>query len=269
MIGAKTLATLARGNFQGPLYLVVPHEELASYVPVAAAAPFLCIVVGAIKGLVNQRKHLRSMFSETAQIVFIDDDISAIKIKRGDKLEHVDDLNIMAEFCFAELEKTGSLLWGVYPVSNPLFMNQRVAKGNCICIGAFYGCINDPRLQEPQIDECEDYIRALREQVAGRPHIRFNFLGIETRFAKNKGGMNDDRPAALREAMINNLVDEFPTLCKKIIKKGGLPDIRFKLKPDYTDFVTFDPAELADQSTPEAAGAEGSAAHVPSDLPPQ
>lgn len=269
MIGAKTFATLARGNFQGSLYLVVPHEELTDYVPVAAAAPIHCILIGATKGLVNQRKHLRGLFPEGTQIVFIDDDISAIKVKRGTKVEHVNDLNTVAEFCFAELENTGSLLWGVYPVANPLFMNQRMAKGNCICVGAFYGCINDARLQEPQIDECEDYIRALREQVEGRPHIRFNFLGIETRFGKNKGGMNDNRPTELRQAMINNLVDEFPTLCKKIIKKGGLPDIRFKLKPDYTDFVTFDPAELAGLSTPEAAGAEGSAAHVPSDPPLQ
>ena len=274
MIAKKTFATLARGNFQGSLYLVVPHEEVADYVPVAAAAPIHCILIGATKGLPAQRKHLRGLFPEGTQIVFIDDDISAVKVKSGTKLEHIDDLNTMAEYCFDELGKTGSLLWSVYPVCNSLFMKHRIAKGNCICVGAFYGCINDERLEEPTNTQGvgEDYIRQLKEQVAGRPHLRFDFLGVETRFAKKgTGGLSDDyhlRPE-LRKALLATLIDNYPTLIKERIKKGGFPDIRFIQRPDYTEIVTFDPALLADQSTPEAAGAEGSAAHAHADPPLQ
>jgi len=252
----------------------VPHEELADYVPVAAAAPFLCILVGATKGLPAQRKHLRNMFSEGTQIVFIDDDVSALKVKKGTKLEHIEDVNTMAEYCFHELSKTGSLLWSIYPVCNSLFMKHRIAKGNCICVGTFYGCINDARLEEPTHTNGvgEDYIRQLKEQVAGRPHLRFDFLGVETQFAKKgSGGLSDDyyKTPDLRSSIIATLVDCYPDLVKERVKKGGMIDIRFKQRPEYIELVTFDPALLADQSTPEAGEDEESSAHDLSGPPQQ
>lgn len=136
-------------------------------------------------------------------------------------------------------------------------MKHRIAKGNCICVGAFYGCINDDRLEEPTHTNGvgEDYIRQLKEQVAGRPHLRFDFLGIDTRFAKRgTGGLSDDyyNQPNLRPSIIANLISTYPTLLKERTKKGGMTDIRFIQKPDYTAIVTFDPALLADQSTPAA-----------------
>lgn len=238
----KTLRTLYRGGVK-ELLLVVPYEEEETYIQALQDTPIDLFIQGATKGLVNQRKHARAQFPIGQRIVFIDDDVTAVKICESNfMLPHCNNLDRLAEQCFAHSAHTidgndwrDCLLWGVYPMCNNRFMKHIMRTGNCYIVGAFYGIINDPRLQEPDIDELEDYERQLSEQKANRPPVRFDWIGIETRYFKNKGGMQQDRTVAKRQSAVLNIEERYSELVKTFHRKDGTADIKFRAKSEIQD----------------------------------
>ena len=265
----KTLRMLAGAGFQGSLFVIVPHDEITAYTLALADAPISCILQGATRGLVNQRKHARTLFPPGQEMIFIDDDVTAIKMKIGGAFQKVGAIHNITDYCFEWLSATDSLLWGVYPVANRMFMNERLAIGNCYVVGAFYGIINDPKLQEPAVDEFEDVARQLSEQAAGRPPLRFDCFGVETRYFKNPGGLQLHRNPETRLSVANTLIDTYPAMVKWKTRKDGTPDVKFLQKPVYRPLLMAVPSSSDDQSTVGAAAAEQSSPHVPSDPPPQ
>jgi len=232
----KTLATLSRGGFKGTLWLCVPYEELEAYSESLDSDNMNRIsitLIGAKKGLVNQRKHIRGMLPDRLKILFMDDDIESLKILVNGKLQHVENIEKIVQDCFYRMPED-RLLWGVYPLTNALWMKERQLSGNCYIVGAFYGCINDPRLIEPEEDECEDYARQLSEQSAGRPPVRYEWLGITTRYFKNPGGLQQERSPLKRAAAITALVNHYPDLIQVKTRKDGTPDLKFVLRPNHS-----------------------------------
>ena len=256
MICQKTLRMLASSGFQGSLFIIVPHEEVATYTLALADAPVSYILQGAPRGLVKQRKHARSLFPPGQEMVFVDDDITAIKMKVGGGFIKVGAIHNIVDYAFEWLSSTESLMWGVYPVANAMFMKERLATGNCYVVGAFYGIINDPRLEEPGVDECEDYFRQLTEQAAGRPPLRFECFGVETRYFKNAGGMQLDRKPEVRLSTINTLADTYPTIVRTKKRKDGTPDLKFLQKPRYQALLMVAPDLSGGQSTPVVSPVE-------------
>jgi len=263
---SKTIRTLERGGFIGTLFLVVPHDEVAVYVKALEEAPISVVVQGSPKGLVKQRQTLRNQWPPGQEIVFIDDDVTAIKVWNDGKLKHCQRLHDLVDACFSwaatyggnevQTEEGQCLLWGVYPICNALFMKPRMSLNNTYIVGAFYGCINDPRLKEPEIDELEDYGRQLSEQAAGRTVIRYNWIGVETKYFKNPGGMQQARNPATRLAAVQAMAEWYPGLVKSYNRKDGTPDLKFLKKPEYqeqwarvADSVISAPDSVADQST--------------------
>jgi len=244
---------LHQSGFIGSLFVIVPHDEVAAYSLALADAPISCILQGATRGLVNQRKHARTLFPPGQEMVFIDDDVSALKMKVGGQFIKIGSIDNIVDYAFEWLSSTDSLMWGVYPVANGLFMKERLAIGNCYVVGAFYGIINDARLQEPDVDECEDYFRQLREQEQGRPPLRFECFGVETRYFKNPGGLQTLRNPDSRLSTILTLVDNYPSMVKWKERKGGIPDLKFLQKPLYKPLLMAAPDVSGDQSIPVVA----------------
>ena len=277
----KTLRTLYRGGVK-ELLLVVPHEEEETYIQALQDTPIDLSIQGATKGLVNQRKHARTQFPIGQRIVFIDDDVTAVKIRMWDHtMNHCTQLDKLAEQCFAHAAHTTDgedwrdcLLWGVYPMCNGLFMKHLMRTGNCYIVGAFYGIINDPRLQEPEIDELEDYERQLSEQKANRPPVRFDWIGIETRYFKNKGGMQQDRTVSKRQSAVLNIEERYPTLVKTFHRKDGTADLKFREKPEIQEqweaigSWMVEPTLSVAQSTHAISHAEFLSLPSPDDSPP-
>jgi hypothetical protein len=272
-IGQKTIRTLERGGFKGTLFVVVPHEEVATYTTALSACPISIVIQGSTKGQVNQRLHLRSQWPPGQEIVFFDDDVTAVKIWVEGRLKHCLHIHELVDACFQWTACHDALLWGVYPICNPLFMKPRTAIGNAYVVGAFYGCINDPRLEEfPEMNEMEDYARQLGEQAAGRPPIRFNWIGIETRYYKNKGGLQQTRTPTGRIADIQYLEGKYPTLVKSSKKRNGVIDLKFLGKPEYrmqeVDSVMAALDVSGGQSTVATMPDAAPVPPFPSDLPP-
>jgi hypothetical protein len=228
LLVSKTLRTLARGNFTGSLYLIVPSEQVADYQRAVAGNPIHCVILHTEKGLVKQRKFFRDMMPGRTPIMWCDDDLEAIKIKTHDGLHHCENLDGLAELMYGTIVAAqGCLLGGVYPLCNRSWMKPTVSQNNAYCAGALYMTINDERLRECDTDECEDYYRQLSEQAAGRPVLRFNFVGIQTQYWKNPGGLQDNRSESHRAEVVERLCSEFSSIVRKRFRRDGKPDFKF------------------------------------------
>jgi hypothetical protein len=269
MLVQKTLRTLARANYDQVLWVVIPGEELVAYQQAVAGNAIHCMLVPTEKGLVKQRQHFRSTMLPGTEIVFIDDDIEAIKLKMPDGLKHCTNIITLANFVFDSMTARGEdcLLAGIYPVANREWMSNTVTENNAYIVGALYFCRNDDRLREPEVDECEDHYRAMSEQLAFRPVLRFNFIGIQTQYFKNKGGMQDDRTPSNREAVVGRYASEFFQIAKAVMRKGK-PDLKYLKKPVAAKFlqpVTSDPVLSADPPTASESPSSVCEQHGPSD----
>lgn len=257
MIKAKTLQTLANCGFTETLFICVPHEEMAAYS--TALADRMVILVGAEKGLVKQRKHIRSMWPPGQEIVFIDDDIDRIKFLDNGKVHPVANIHALVDYFFQYIHHIeGPLMWGVYPVINKDWMKMRATHSNCFIVAAFFGIINDPRLEEPEEAEMDDWSRSLAEQKAGRPPVRFDWVGIDTKYFKNAGGLQQVRTMEKHTEMCKVLSAKYPEFVK-MKHRSGRDDLRYINKTTFVERVlpeTSVPAESVALSTQPAEGCE-------------
>ena len=243
----KTYRTLERGKLTQRLYLCVPEAECNDYLKVLPAGSSVRVIPSPLRGLLYQRSHMRAMLPPCSQIVFIDDDVESIKTltNNGEHLSHCEDIEALTTQLFRDMGPN-AFLWGVYPVTNRMWMSTTKYCANAYIVGAFYGMINHAQLWEGDRDECEDYARQLSEQFEGRETIRYNWVGIQTSYYTNPGGMQQDRNVKKREDAIRHLVKMYPLIVKEHRKKDGTLDLRFLGKP-----VIADPLLSADQSTHE------------------
>jgi len=236
MLVQKTLRTLARGNFNQVLWLIVPNDEVIEYIQATQGNPVMCMIRGCEKGLVRQRQYFRSLMLPGTEIVFLDDDVEAIKLKTPTGLFHCQNIVGLANYVFdAMAQKEDCLLAGVYPMANRDWMSRTITEHNAYIVGALYFCKNDVRLREPEHDELEDWYRCLSEQQAFRPVLRFNFIGIQTQYFKNKGGMQNERNQITRQGMVDRYSSEFFQLVKAVTGRHGKADLRFKKRPLPTE----------------------------------
>jgi len=264
----KTIATLERGGFRSSLFVVVPTEELVTYQTALAGAPIHTILLHTQKGLTRQRAFFRQTMLPGTEIVFIDDDVTAVKIRTPSGLQHCRQLEMLANFVFQAMtvRSDDCLLAGVYPVANRDWMTATCTEDNAYIVGALYFLRNDERVVEPDEQELEDYARQLSEQAAGRPTLRFNWIGIQTQYFKNTGGLQTTRTHDLRNRVSHELVSRYPTLIRWRNRRDGTPDLKFLSRPTAWTAAPFPSVAPA---TASAAPPPLSVQDAPSDQPPE
>jgi len=220
----KTLTTLIRACLPPTiLHVVVPHDEVETYKKSLEDYTFVTIL-GAERGLVKQRMAFRSHVPVNTEIVFIDDDITAIKIKNEGNLSHCTDINAVADHIFKRID----LLGGVYPIINKNWMSETISEP-AFCVGALYFCKNDPRLKEwDEGDSVEDWGRLLGEIKEGRAVRRFNWIGVQTKYFNSNGGIPSVGRVEKRESQLDSLVNIYKPIVKMIMKRNGLADLKLK-----------------------------------------
>ena len=220
----KTLVALHRGRFTGELHIVVPFDEVLEYTMVCGAYR----IWGAPKGLCRQRQFARNLFGREEEIVFMDDDITAVKAKVGGELWRVD-LNDMFSACFAVMKEVKASMWGVYPVCNRDWMSNTIDCDNAYVVGALYGIVNSIP-PEGDDDEKEDWERQLKLMLAGGKAIRFREFGIITRYWRgDTGGIQRTEEATRR--IVDRLVEKYPGYVKPVVRRNGKLDLKFVGRP--------------------------------------
>ena len=97
-------------------------------------------------------------------------------------------------------------------------------------VGPMFGMINRHRPDlQLTLDEKENSERTLQHWVIDKKVLRFNNIGIETNYYKNKGGMQNDGKDRKAEALksVIYLHNKYPSITKiHLGKKSGVPEIK-------------------------------------------
>jgi hypothetical protein len=257
IIQVKTLALLHRHkiNPQNITLFVANKEQHDIYKEKVPAFLYGSIVIGII-GLKNQRNYIMDYYPEGKQIVQMDDDLDKIvelvvskKTVKSTKrmamqsrrrstsrktIQPITDLDAFIRRAFHICKEKGIFLWGVYPLSNSRFMTPKMTTDLRFIVGPMWGIINRHRPDlKLTIDEKENTERTLQHWVIDHAVLRFNNIGIETRYYKNKGGMQDEGKNRKEEALksVYYLHQKYPNLTKIYLgKKSGIPEIKLHSK---------------------------------------
>lgn len=251
LIQVKTLALLHRHKINpNQITLFVANKEQSDlYKEKVPAFLYGSIVVGVI-GLKNQRNFIMDYYPEGTQIVQMDDDLDKIMelvVKRREtrktkksmltrkssvekSVKPIVDLDGFIRKAFSICKEKKIYLWGVYPLSNARFMTPTMTTDLRFIVGPMWGIINRHRQDlRLTIDEKENAERTLQHWVIDNAVLRFNNIGIETRYYKNKGGMQNEGKNRKEEALksVYYLHQKYPNITKIYLgKKSGVPEIK-------------------------------------------
>ena len=253
LIQVKTLALLHRHNINPNLIniFVANKDQRDLYQSKIPKFLYNEIIIGVL-GLKNQRNFIIDYYPEGKHILQMDDDLDKImelyrksgsnarktarkSVKKSVRKEArnmrpVQDLDRFIRNAFKMCHEKGIFLWGVYPLANARFMTPTVTKDLRFIVGPMWGMINRHRQElYSTIDEKENAERTLQYYTMDGAVLRFNNVGIETRYYKNKGGMQNEGKNRKEEALksVYYLHKKYPHLTKIYLgKKSGIPEIR-------------------------------------------
>ena len=235
----KTLGMLHQNKIKkNKIYLFVANkEEEKKYKEIVPKNLYHKIVVGVI-GLHHQRNFISKYFKEGTNLVQFDDDISEVKMlipgkeKKNNKVVPIKNLHSFFINAFKELKKNKLFLWGVYPVDNAYFMQDKTTHDLRFVVGPMWGMINRHD-KELFLDFCEkeDVLRTLLHYHKDGGVVRYNNITIATSYYREKGGMQSENKNRKKEALKSAkvLVKRFPNYCKLYLKKkSGHPEVRLR-----------------------------------------
>ena len=242
----KTLNTLRRHDIDTHLIhiFVANQEQYDEYNEIIDKSFYNKIVVGVI-GLVHQREFISNYFKADKYIVFLDDDVEFIDLTLSPLFrEH--NLDYFINYAFAECEKQGSYIWGVYAVFNPFFRSARIELTTDLnyIVGCIYGIINRPYLEEIKLTitandgNKEDVERTVRYFRYDGIVLRFNKIGIKTKYYGKSGGLGTfkERLLPMMKASLS-LKHEFSDYGKLKIRKNGMYEFALKKLPAHKNKI--------------------------------
>jgi len=231
----KTLATLKEHRIPAErihVFVATP-EEKDLYAKTLEAGTYGKLIV-AIPGMAAVRNFITGYYPIGQRIVNIDDDIKGFLEFSETARRHEMPLRNLDGFirrAFAQSQKTGFRLWGIYPVPNGFFMRAGEPSTDLkYIIGAFWG-ITNPGLDvlKVTIDDKEDYLRSLIMYVADGGVLRFRDIAPKTAYYKEAGGMQEERTMNRVTKSAEALHKAFPDLTKlNATKKSGFLELRLR-----------------------------------------
>jgi hypothetical protein len=124
---------------------------------------------------------------------------------------------------FQRMDNLGCTLWGIYPVDNTMFMSKSKVEytGLVYIVGAFYGQKNTRDIVLSD-DAVEDRERTILRYLRDGKVLRFNHVGLKTKYFASGGMMNSERQ------LKHGLASE--ALCLKYPNY-----VRLKIRHDWID----------------------------------
>ena len=233
IIEKKTLNALKKGNVKSEnIYIFVANEkERKIYEESVNKKLYREIIVGK-KGIGNQRKFISNYFNEGEYIVSLDDDIEYLT-KRVDNSTLKKEVNLDKFFknAFKLLKENDLYLWGIYPVTNPLFMRNgpEVSKDLRFIIGVMHGYIvrKDKDLKvNNSTSTKEDYEQTILYYLKDGGVLRFNRYAPKTKYYANGGlGLAKER-INLNNKAVDYLQKHYSNFVTMVKDRNGLKQIK-------------------------------------------
>ena len=187
-------------------------------------------------GLVNAREWYHGHFAEGTRILNIDDDVEAIMVKHGKKVERYEGcIDDIAEDGFSQCEAARARLWGIYPVDNGLFMNDQTVVGLRFICGVFFGSYAGDPVFSHRRGSNDDWESTLQSFTSYGAVVRLEYLSVRTRYllqavsggvAAQLGSM--EARLVHREALIREVCRRYPQLATTYWKSGDVLNVRLK-----------------------------------------
>jgi len=172
------------------------------------------IVIG-VRWLHKQRNYIQNYYNEGDFIMQFDDDIDALKIKRGKKTEVLKNLEQVIVIGFNECLKNRTKLFGVSAVDNFFFMNGKISTNLKFCVGACFGIIIDhDNFLSLTLEEKEDYERTIKYYIKFGKVVRLNMVATQTTYYTGAGGMVDNRTEEEQNKAALYLCEKYPEFIK-------------------------------------------------------
>lgn len=235
----KTLRLLRKADVPAERVTVflADAEEKASYEEVAQGEDDVWrprFLVG-VPGIHNQRRYIHTFYPEGTHLVCLDDDVSAIKSPWSEGVS----LMGLFERCFEVAAQEQCRLWGLYPADNKLYLKNRAVKGLSYVIGACYGILAGDDGIEYRWPFAEDFTRSVEYWKKGYGVLRFEGVGISTRYFKEPGGLQEFRTPEAQEAQMLEFCAAYPEDAK-LRKRAGKPtDARLVRRIEKTVLAPF------------------------------
>lgn len=232
LLKEKTLTTLHMGKVppQNIYIFTANKEEAQIYKQTIPKSLYGQIVVGK-PGITPQRRFISEFFPPNQNIVSIDDDIAGVYQLATPSLQPLKDLDAFFQKAFQECSKEKLYIWGVYPVFNPFFMKPKTSYDLKFIIGALYGYINRPGARDliPTLGEKEDYELSILYYLKDGGVVRFNNIGIKTKFHNPNGGLGAQKNRfEVNKAAAMELARRYPHLGSIWYRKNGMAEFRLK-----------------------------------------
>jgi len=212
----KTYSLLKRTNAPKPILWVKDKKDIDDY---SIAFPELEICSGGTN-IAETRNSIQKHFPIDTKIVMIDDDIKNVVIydsQEHNKKRNLENFSELVKLGFSLCEKYGTSLFGVYAVDNPYFMRPVIRTNLSYINGSLFGVIN--KHIDVDLSYAEDYERAIKHFLLEKKVLRLDFVGLSTRYYKEKGGLQETRTEELNKSNKEELVKRYPELIKTIVKR--------------------------------------------------
>lgn len=232
----KTLKTLFNlGIPKSKINVFIVEEDLANYQNDLNPDYYNEIIIG-VKGLVQQRQFIYEYYPAGTHLINLDDDVESLDLSMTEYATADEFFAKAFQLCVEE----NCFIWGVYPVYNPFFRQNRTAVTTNLnyIIGAFFGIIireldnDDLKLTITNEGNKEDIERSILYYLKDGKTLRFNKIGFKTKYYGTDGGglgVFKDRLEIMKtnSIAINN---RYPNITKIKIRKNGMYEIVFKQK---------------------------------------
>lgn len=219
------------------IYIFVADEEQEQIYRVVTMNEYN-IVVG-VPGISAQRRFYLNYFPKDTRVLSLDDDISELLQKDGDKLVPFDgDFSTFVESAFDLCEKEGARLWGINPVMNAFYMGDETVVGlRFICanfMGTYAGDWVHCDPERRMTSSGEDHHSTLRAFIRHGAVVRFDYLCPKTKYWA-QGGIDAmvkhtegiDR-ATRHSEELHWVESRYPDLAKVKLKNGLAVSMRLK-----------------------------------------
>lgn len=239
----KTLKLLFERNIKPDnIYIFVANkEEKKEYEKIIPKDNYKKLIIGK-KGISYQRNFIIDYFKDGDNIVFIDDDISNIKRKIGNKVSDLDDLNEFFINSFKKLKEENKFLWATKNMYNAFYKNLMKDEGEVGLLtfsGDLMGIINrkDMKIKITlEKGEGEQFELMLMYYKKDGGIIRFNNITVLSQKLTEGGKVKERGSVEARKAdlidNLNKLKEAYPEYTKDIKSESN---VRAVLEPIKTE----------------------------------
>ena len=225
ILKSKTLAYLLKEGYDpSEIYIFLKNNEQLEIYKKEIQTPVNWVVCHN-ENICDKRTYIREYFEKGDEILSVDDDIKTVKML------HPIPLQTLVEKMFSHVRREGLSLWGIYPVNNLYYCNERVVKGSVYICACFCGFINKEQEPYPNIFSKEDrWSSCIRIKLDGAV-LRYDGACPDTNYYCAKGGLSEIRDIDAEEMHAREVEKLFPDLVKYKLKRNGHPDVKFINKP--------------------------------------